>query len=557
MAAMKPFRLLYLGHQPASISQVQQQLSMLQLDIALRTVETCSKFLAAIEQFSPHLILADTQSEEFSGYGAFAIVRDRYPGIAVILLGPEINEAERLAWLRQGVMAYLTPEQLPQLSVIVPNLLAEVYASTERQAQERWAKGMEHLVGVIQDLSLARTLEEITKIVRHAARHLTGADGATFVLRDGNQCYYVDEDAIGPLWRGSRFPMSACISGWCMLNRHTVAIEDIYQDDRIPVEAYRPTFVQSLVMVPIRPESPIGAIGNYWAETHVATPEEIRLLEILANTTCVALENVQIYDEIEKRVQDRTAHLEAMNHELEAFAYTLSHDLRSPLSVINVLISLLKMKHATDLGEEGLAYVEQLHGAVNRMDCLIDEILTLHRVAQSPIQPMMIDLSQMAKEILDDLQAMHPTRKVDVAIDPELSVYADPVLLRTMLENLLSNAWKYTSKRSRATIEVGKHANNSRIIYVRDNGVGFDMAKADKLFSPFQRFHAATEFPGTGVGLASVQRIVHKHGGNIWAEAQLNEGSTFYFSLPSPPNSASNPLGVVLSTPSINSASTR
>lgn len=545
---MKPFRLLYLGHHPTFVAQVQQQLAALQLEINLLIVETCSNFLAAIEQFSPHLILADTQAEDFSGYGAFAIVRDRCPTIPVILIGPEINEAERSAWLRQGVVAYLNLEQLPQLSAVVPTLLAEVCASAEQQAQERWTKGMEHLVGVIQELSLARTLDEITKIVRHAARHLTGADGATFVLRDGNQCYYVDEDAIGPLWRGSRFPMSACISGWCMLNRQTVAIEDIYQDNRIPVEAYRPTFVQSLVMVPIRPESPIGAIGNYWAQTHVATPEEIRLLEVLANTTCVALENVQIYDEIEKRVHDRTAQLEAMNHELEAFAYTLSHDLRSPLSVVNVLTSLLKMKHAKNLGEEGLAYLEQLHGAVNRMDCLIDEILTLHRVAQSSIQPMMIDLSQMAKEILDDLQAMHPTRKVDIAIDPELSVYADPVLLRTMLENLLSNAWKYTSKRSRATIEIGKNANNPRILYIRDNGVGFDMAKADKLFSPFQRFHTATEFPGTGVGLASVQRIVHKHGGNIWAEARLNEGSTFYFSLPSSPYQAPSPLDIAVSS---------
>jgi hypothetical protein len=164
--------------------------------------------------------------------------------------------------------------------------------SHESQARE--------LVGVIQQLSMTRSLAEIQAIVRAGARSLTGADGATFVLRDGEQCFYADEDAIAPLWKGQRFPLDACISGWSMLNRRAVAIEDIYADDRIPHSAYRPTFVKSLAMVPIRALDPIGAIGNYWAVPHEPTDAELELLQALADSTAVAIENVRVYEELER-----------------------------------------------------------------------------------------------------------------------------------------------------------------------------------------------------------------------------------------------------------------
>ncbi len=172
---------------------------------------------------------------------------------------------------------------------------------------------MEKLLVVVQELSLARSLEDVMAIVRVAARQLTGADGATFVLRDKDQCFYADEDAIAPLWKGRRFPMSICISGWTMLNRQPTVIPDIYEDARIPYAAYQPTFVKSLAMVPIRTIDPIGAIGNYWAQPHQPTDSEVKLLQALADTTAVAIENVQVYAELEQRVRDRTAELEAVN----------------------------------------------------------------------------------------------------------------------------------------------------------------------------------------------------------------------------------------------------
>lgn len=158
--------------------------------------------------------------------------------------------------------------------------------------------GVDRLLVAVQELSMARTLEQVVEIVRHAARDLCGADGATFILREDGECYYVDEDAIAPLWSGMRFPLETCISGWAMLHRQPAAIRDIYADPRIPHDAYRPTFVRSLAMVPIRSVDPIGAIGNYWADQHEPTDAEVRLLQALADSASVAMENVAIFAEL-------------------------------------------------------------------------------------------------------------------------------------------------------------------------------------------------------------------------------------------------------------------
>lgn len=178
-------------------------------------------------------------------------------------------------------------------------------------------KKMKILVRVVQELSLKRDIQSIQGLVVSVARKLTGADGATFVLREGNFCHYVDEEAISPLWKGKRFPLKFCVSGWVMLNRQPVFIKNIYKDARIPSDAYRPTFVKSLAMVPIRTMSPIGAIGNYWSITHQPNTEDLELLQALADTTSMALENVQVYNELEERVRMRTNELEIANEAIK------------------------------------------------------------------------------------------------------------------------------------------------------------------------------------------------------------------------------------------------
>lgn len=174
----------------------------------------------------------------------------------------------------------------------------------EQMNDKAYLAGMERLLDTIQQLCSARGLPAIQRVVRSAARALTGCDGATFVLLDEGHCYYADEDAIAPLWKGKRFPVETCISGWAMLNRRPAVIPDIYADERIPHDAYRPTFVRSLVMVPIRASDPVGAIGNYWAERHEAGDREVRLLQALADAAALALENVQLYADIGRLVRE-------------------------------------------------------------------------------------------------------------------------------------------------------------------------------------------------------------------------------------------------------------
>jgi signal transduction histidine kinase len=403
-----------------------------------------------------------------------------------------------------------------------------------------YEQAMKQLVTVVHELSLARDLKTIMSIVRIAARELTGADGATFVLREDDQCFYAEENAISPLWKGKRFPMSACISGWVMNNRRHAVIEDIYADERIPADAYRPTFVRSLVMVPIRTTDPIGAIGNYWAKKLRPDPEVIQVLQALADTTSVAMENVRIYSELEQRIKDRTAELEATNKELqdankelEAFSYAVSHDLRAPLRKIHSFTQILFDRYLDVVDEKGRDYMTRIRAATNRMDQLISDLLRLSRVSRSPVQKKAINLGSIAQEVASELHSSAPERSVEFIIPTEVPANGDPGLMREVMENLLANAWKFTSKRPLARIEFGstKEWNGQIVFYVRDNGAGFDMAHAEKLFAPFERFHSEADFPGTGVGLATVQRVICNHGGRIWAESAMDSGATLYFTL--------------------------
>jgi diguanylate cyclase (GGDEF)-like protein len=221
----------------------------------------------------------------------------------------------------------------------------------------------ELLIETVQALSLARDLEQIINIVRTAARRLTGADGASFILREGDNCFYADEDVVSPLWKGQRFPMESCVSGWVMLNRMPVTIPDIYQDPRIPTDAYRPTFVRSLAMVPIRTQSPVGAIGNYWATQYRPTEDQVRLLQALADSTAVAMENIRVREEMEDRVRVRTLQLEEANRELRAEAQ-LRRRMESKvmrLSITDELTGLSNRRGFLMRAEQMLKLVHRLH----------------------------------------------------------------------------------------------------------------------------------------------------------------------------------------------------
>lgn len=236
--------------------------------------------------------------------------------------------------------------------------------------------------------------------------------------------------------------------------------------------------------------------------------------------------------ELEMRVEQRTSQLNDAVKELEAFSYSVSHDLRAPLRAIDGFSNALLKNYLNSLDEQGQDYLQRVRAAANKMGHLIDDILGLSRATRAEMHLQKVDLSAIASEVLAELQNSEPERKAEIMIAPNLIVNADAHLLRIVLDNLLGNAWKFTGKREITKIEVGAvELNDEWVYFIKDNGAGFNLAYADKLFSAFQRLHSESDFPGTGIGLALVQRILRKHGGRIWTESAVDEGATFYFTL--------------------------
>jgi PAS domain S-box-containing protein len=242
----------------------------------------------------------------------------------------------------------------------------------------------------------------------------------------------------------------------------------------------------------------------------------------------------KLNEELEQRVIERTRDLEAANKELEAFAYSISHDLRAPLRHMSGFAELLQKHAASMLDEKARRYMVIILESTKRMGELIDDLLTFSRIGRAEIQKTLVSMDQLVREVLTEVQQEADGDKINWRIGALANVYGDRSMLRVALVNLLSNAVKFTRKRDPAEIEVGcSNGNRNEVVfYVKDNGVGFDMKYVNKLFRVFQRLHRAEEFEGTGIGLASVQRIIQRHGGRIWAEGEVNRGASFYFTIP-------------------------
>jgi signal transduction histidine kinase len=565
-------RFLHLEDSEDDAELVRRILTREGIDCDILAVGSRAAYRAALQQAHFDAVLSDSSVSGYDGGEALSDARERFPGIPFIVVsaGPALVH-QQLPTQAGGATARVPKSELHLLGPTIKNLLSArataqqptspVTADTGSSAtgsmqQPVPAAGslahrsvahhslsgpMGQLISVVQQLSLARDLPTIMDIVRRAARVLVNADGATFVLREGDRCFYAEEDAIAPLWKGQRFPLQACISGWAMLNRKPAIIEDIYLDSRIPHDAYRATFVKSLVMTPIRTVAPIGAIGVYWATQHLATETETLILQALADSTSIAIEAADVFTNLERKVAERTAELDrrnselqVLNKELEAFSYSVAHDLRSPLITIDGFTQVLLENTTAGLDEPNRKHLERISTAVRRAHRLINDLLDLSKIVRAPIHIATVDLSRLAREILQTLSDSAPTRVAEFVVADGVIVQGDPGLLRVVLENLLSNAWKFSSRQERTHIEFGSGVDRTgrTIYFVRDNGAGFDPRYAAKLFSPFQRLHSETQFPGTGVGLATVQRIIHRHGGEVWAESAVDCGAGFYFTLP-------------------------
>ncbi len=305
---------------------------------------------------------------------------------------------------------------------------------------------------------------------------------------------------------------------------------------------------ESVLGLPVSVEGSVwGVLCLYAAQAEAFDEEEMRLLEEMAMDLGFGIETLRLREkeaatrealqrsneELEARVAARTAALAQSNRELEAFSYSASHDLRAPLRSMAGFAEVLHEDYGDRLDEEGRSHLQRIRRAAIRMGQLIDDLLELARISQAELNKAPLNLSGLAQDVLDDVASGSPGRSVKVTIQKGLAAECDPTLMRVALQNLLENAWKYSAQRADAEIAFGAQTlpDGRLALFVRDNGSGFDMAQAGRLFQPFVRLHGGEEYPGTGIGLATVARVIERHGGRIWAEAEKGKGATFFFTL--------------------------
>lgn len=349
-----------------------------------------------------------------------------------------------------------------------------------------------------------------------------------------------------------RQPIGFSISGRCVEENRPVLVNDCRTTDLIPQEWIDHFQLQSVLAVPIR--TPAGVIGVLRVDDSERygrfTEADVEFVSLVADQLAVALENARLYTaarqaeheterlnaELEQRVHDRTAQLEAVNKELESFSYSVSHDLRAPLRHISGFVELLRERIQDTVDDESLRYLATVSQSAVRLGNLIDELLAFSRIGRTDLRTGRVDLSRLVAEIRRDMASDTAGRAIEWTIGDIPPVQGDATLLKLVMSNLLSNAVKFSRDRHPARIEVGaqtrQQSQDPVTVFVRDNGAGFDQAYAGKLFGVFQRLHTSEEFEGTGIGLANVRRIIQRHGGSTWAEGEVDAGATIYFTLP-------------------------
>jgi len=524
---------LFIEHAPASLAMFDR--------------EMC--YLAASRRWLDDYSLGDRDLYGLCHYDVFPEIGEDWKAIHRRAMAGEVVRSEedrfvradgRVQWLRWEVRPWHADGGVGGIVVFSEDI------TTRKKAEESILllnNRLQYLIEVIQLLSRAQSLEEIAAAVRTAARKLVGADGATFVLRDNDHCFYMDEDAIAPLWKGSRFPMERCISGWAMLHRETVVIEDIYQDDRIPHELYRQTFVKSLTILPIHTEDPYGAIGVYWAERNRPDEDELLLIQTLANTTAIAMENIRAYRDLETRVRERTHELAEANIRLQEmdrlkslFIASMSHELRTPLNSIIGFTGIILMGMSGEISDLQKKQLGMVKKSANHLLELINDVIDVSKIeaGKTDLTIESFDLSELAREVEEvfDVAASDKGLELSLHSEDHLQVTSDRRRVRQILVNLVGNAVKFTARGS-VTV-VMERAGAGIQVRVRDTGVGIRKEDMGRLFQPFSRIYIQGRpvVEGTGLGLYLSQRIVALLGGTIIAESECGQGSTFILTLP-------------------------
>lgn len=395
------------------------------------------------------------------------------------------------------------------------------------------------LIGAVKKLAFAESLPSISDIVTTTARSIAGAHGTTFVLRDLGEkdlCFYYDEDAISPLWKGMKFPSESCISGWSMHQKEQVSIPDIYKDGRIPHDAYQPTFVKSLVMTPVRREDPIAAIGTYWSEEHTATPEELILLQTLADVTAVALEKVQWQEHAhssKSALEKQQKASSTLNQFRKDLLEHLTHDLR------NSVLGLTKLSELVDENQQILDkpnVADVLRNSTRQMLETIEKIIDLDQhLLHDNLHVNSVCLNELQLEIKSNFEELATASNIVFTISSDcepLYVKGNDDWLRTLFSNLVSNAIRYSPAFGEIKLSLAREENVA-VIRISDTGSGIPEELQKDVFNRFWLGDRGENYYiGRGFGLYICKRIVEAHSGQISFVSSSDSGTTFTITLP-------------------------
>jgi signal transduction histidine kinase len=407
----------------------------------------------------------------------------------------------------------------------VGSVLADITSPERRSAGEPPAFVEPHsdpLVEALRAVAAARSLPDVMAAVRRSARRLLEADGATFVLREGGLVHYADEDAISPLWKGRRFPIEACASGWAILRRVPVVVEDVFDDPRVPADAYRPTFVKSMVLVPIRREDPLGAVGAYWAEHRRATPRQVATLEALADLAAVAVANAALLAEMRRAVELR-----------DEFMALAAHELNTPLAVVRLRADAL-LRAAARAGEAPPPELEPLQAAVGRLAGAVNGLLDFSRASRDGfvLQRAPVDLAEVAAAAVSDLRGRAVATETPVRLAAPTPVRGewDGPRLRQAVGGVIENALKF-GRGLPVEVEVQDAPEEGRVV-VRDRGPGVAREDRERIFGKFERAASANHVGGLGLGLWMARSIAEAHGGTLALDGGPGAGATFVLTVP-------------------------